>query len=251
MRILVVGLGEVGKPLYEVAKGVYEQTEWLDIEQKGVQAEPDFMHIAFPENDNASFCQSVVGYVQRYRPRHTIIESTVTPGTTRRIYGLLNRSHPLCHSPVRGNLAEGMKKGILNYTKYVGAFEVTTADAVKSYYESLGMKVKVVGGPEETELGKIFETTYRGLMMTWFQEMLRICNAFDADFDEIVEFVGSTEREGKQARPIFHPGVVGGHCIIQNAEKLRSVYDSKFVEALLDSNMRRRKELGDSDRPSL
>ena len=60
---------------------------------------------------------------------------------------------------------------------------------------------------------------------------------------QVVDFVGSTGKEGKQARPIFHPGVIGGHCIIPNAEKLDSLYPSAFVEALLESNKKRAKEL--------
>ncbi|HKT21153.1 MAG TPA: hypothetical protein VJR06_00825, partial [Nitrososphaerales archaeon] len=78
--------------------------------------------------------------------------------------------------------------------------------------------------------------------MSWFQEISRMCEHFGADFDQVVDFVGSTEREGKQPRPIYHPGVIGGHCIIPNAEKLESLYRSKFVEALLESNKKRAEE---------
>jgi hypothetical protein len=35
-----------------------------------------------------------------------------------------------------------------------------------------------------------------------------------------------------QARPVYYPGVIEGHCIITNAEKLLSVYRSEFAEAL-------------------
>lgn len=78
--------------------------------------------------------------------------------------------------------------------------------------------------------------------MSWFQEIHRICRHTGAQYDQVIEYVGSTEREGKQARPILHPGIIGGHCIIPNAEKLLSVYHSKFAEALLESNRRRQQE---------
>jgi len=240
-RILLVGYGEVGKQLFEVVRGVYPGAEWLDVQHKDVGLNPDIMHICFEQN-RADFVSSCVQYVERFSPSLTLIESTVTPGTTTEIHRKLG-SRLLCHSPVRGNTTEGMKKGLLQYTKFVGPTSIEAGAKAKEYYESLGMKVHVCASPIETELGKIFETTYRGLMMSWFQEMHRICRRLEADYNQVVEFVGSTEREGKQARPVFHPGVIGGHCIIPNAERLLSVYSSRFAEALLESNRRRQEEV--------
>ena len=40
----------------------------------------------------------------------------------------------------------------------------------------------------ETELAKLFETTYRAWMIVCFQEMHRISKRFEADFDEVVDF---------------------------------------------------------------
>jgi len=136
-----------------------------------------------------------------------------------------------------------MKKGILQYTKFIGGVDIESANMAKDYYESLGLRTKACKSPVETELGKLFETTYRGIMMSWFQEINRICNKARADYGEVVEFLATTEKEGKQARPIFHPGVIGGHCIIPNASKLLSFCKSKFVEALIESNELRRHEL--------
>lgn len=242
-KILLVGYGEVGKPLFEIIRGVYPSVEWLDIESREVSITPDIMHISFSEQIHANFVESCVKYVERFSPQLVLIESTVTPGTTLEIHRKLNEAVLLCHSPVRGNMVEGMKKGLLQYTKFIGPTSSEAGREAEEYYRTLGMKTCVCASPTETELGKIFETTYRGLMMSWFQEMHRICKQFEAQYDQVVEFVGSTEREGKQARPVFHPGVIGGHCIIPNAEKLRSVFPSKFAEALLESNRLREREL--------
>jgi UDP-N-acetyl-D-mannosaminuronate dehydrogenase len=242
-KILVVGYGEVGKPLFEIVRGVYPDAEWLDVESKEVNITPDIMHICFPEQTRTDFVMSCVKYVERFSPELVLIESTVTPGTTLEIHRKLTENVLLCHSPVRGNMVEGMKRGLLQYTKFIGPTSSDAGVKAKEYYETLGMKTHVCSSPIETELGKIFETTYRGLMMSWFQETHRICRHLQAQYDQVVEFVGSTEREGKQARPVFHPGVIGGHCIIPNAEKLLSVYRSKFAEALLESNRKRQEEL--------
>lgn len=242
-RVLVVGYGEIGRPLFELVRGVYAESEWLDVEDKEVGIDPDVMHIAFPEQAPGEFVSASLRYIERFSPRLVLIESTVTPGTTLEIHKRLSGNVLLCHSPVRGNITEGMKTGLLQYTKFIGAATPDAGEKASEYYKTLGLKTYLCSSPIESELGKLFETTYRGIMMAWFQEMHRICKQFGADYEQVVEFVGSTGREGKQARPVFHPGVIGGHCIIPNAKKLRTVFPSKFAEALLDSNRRREEEL--------
>lgn len=242
-RILIVGYGEVGKPLFEIVRGVYPDVNWLDIQDKKIEGDYDIMHITFPQETADGFVSSAVKYIERFPTELVLVESTVLPGTTSEIHKKLRRKVLLCHSPVRGNMTEGMKKGLLQYTKYIGPTSPEAGTKAKEYYESLGLKTRICDSAIETELGKLFETTYRGIMMSWFQEINRICRHFNARNEEVVEFIGSTENEGKQARPIFHPGVIGGHCIISNAEKLNSVYPSKFIEALLESNRKRQQEL--------
>jgi len=247
-RILIVGYGEVGKPLFEVVRGVYPEVEWLDVEDKKVEMNPDIMHITYPEQTRADFVSSSLRYIERFSPKLVLVETTVSPGTTLEVCRNLGKKVLLCHSPVRGNISEGMKRGLLQYTKFIGPVSPEAGAKAKEYYETLGMKTYICSSPLETEMGKIFETTYRGLMMSWFQEIHRICRQLEAQYDQVVEFVGSTEREGKQARPVFHPGVIGGHCIIPNAEKLLSVCRSEFAEALLNSNRKRQQELSHEDR---
>jgi len=241
--ILVVGYGEVGKPIYEIARGVYPKVDWLDIQEREVGQKPRVMHICYPEQESKNFISSSVRYVDRFSPELVLIESTVSVGTTSAIYERLTKKPLMCHSPVRGNISEGMKKDLFQYTKYIGPVTLEAGVKAKEYYESLGLRARICSSPGETELGKLFETTYRGLMMSWFQEINRICGNFGASFDQVVDFIGSTEREGKQARPVFHPGVIGGHCIMPNAKKLFDSYPSEFVKAMLDSNELRAKEI--------
>ncbi len=246
-RVLIVGFGEVGKPMFEVVRGVYPDVEWLDIENKVITGDHDIMHITYPELAPEKFVALSVEYVKRFSPKLVLIESTVSPGTTNTIYDKLNRTVLLCHSPVRGNMTDGMKQGLLQYTKFIGPTSPEAGKMAKEYYETLGLKTLLCSSPTATELGKILETTYRGIMMSWFQEINRMCRKFDANESQVVEFLRSTERDGKQARPIFHPGVIGGHCIIPNAQKLQASYPSKFVEALLESNKRRQQEISEQE----
>jgi hypothetical protein len=81
-------------------------------------------------------------------------------------------------------------------------------------------------------------------MIACFQEMHRISRAFEADFDDVVDFLEDTHRV-RLDRPIMYPGFIGGHCLIPNTELLLRSYNSEFLRLILESNYKRREELKD------
>ncbi|MFQ6011995.1 MAG: hypothetical protein ACE5KG_07465, partial [Nitrososphaerales archaeon] len=154
---------------------------------------------------------------------------------------------PIVHSPVVGRDSDDMGKCLLSYTKYIGAPDGDTKSSsiAQDYYMSLGVRTKVSKSSTETELAKLLETTYYGLMISWFQEIDRMCDDLGASFDEITEFIGriTDESKGKHMRPTFWPGVIGGHCVIPNAKLLNGAHKSDFVDTLLKSNDKTRAKL--------
>ncbi|UCB60555.1 MAG: hypothetical protein JSW72_00340, partial [Candidatus Bathyarchaeota archaeon] len=82
-NVLVVGLGEIGDPLLEIVRGVY-QAEGLDIETRELQGPFDVLHICFPYGPD--FVKTATDYINKFDPTLTIIESTVRPFTTNEIY---------------------------------------------------------------------------------------------------------------------------------------------------------------------
>jgi hypothetical protein len=81
-------------------------------ENKQLDVKPDIMHITFPEQTQTDFVSSSVQYIERFSPELVLMESTVTLGTTLAIHNKLEKKTLLCHSPVRGNMTDGMKKGL-------------------------------------------------------------------------------------------------------------------------------------------
>lgn len=47
LNVLVIGLGEIGKPLLEIVRGVHNAFG-LDIQQEEIREEIDIVHICFP-----------------------------------------------------------------------------------------------------------------------------------------------------------------------------------------------------------
>ena len=87
------------------------------------------------------------------------------------------------NSPVRGKHAR-MLEELCEYTKFVGAIDPADARRAAEHFESVGLKTKILSSPEATELAKLTETTYFGLMIAWAQELERYCDQSGADYEE-------------------------------------------------------------------
>ena len=254
--VLIIGLGEIGHTLFALYSEVKEKfsvygldldigkMKLLNQSKDKVPARVDTLQVCLPCSSQEKFADTIKGYVDQYKPKLTIINSTVPPGTTLKVAAAC-----MClvaHSPARGVHinAEHMIWEMKRWTKYVGGADAAASKAAKVHFKNMGLEVKVLKSCRETELAKLFETTYRAWMITCFQEMHRISRAFDADFDEAVDFIEDTHKE-RFDRPVMFPGVIGGHCLIPNTELLLKSYDSEFLRLILKSNEKRKEEIKD------
>jgi len=231
-KVVVVGLGEVGKPLFELASR-HHDVIGVDIDPPKQWLENvDVVHICFPfEIEN--FIGEAVRYIELFKPRVTIVNSTVGIGTTRAI---AERSGtPVVNSPVRGKHVR-MLEELQHYTKFVGAIDPAAAELAAKHFESMGLKTKILSAPEATELAKLTETTYFGLMIAWAQEVERYCDRVNQDYAEVSSFYD----EIKFFPPVrYFPGVIGGHCVMPNIEILSKFEDSALLKAIQTSNQKK------------
>jgi UDP-N-acetyl-D-mannosaminuronate dehydrogenase len=254
--VLIVGLGEIGQTLFTLFNEAKESftVYGLDLDKAKMQQlkqnrekipnSVDTLHVCLPCPAQDKFVKTVIGYIEQFRPKLTIINSTVPPGTTMKI---AKRCKCLvAHSPARGvhKSAEHMVWEMKRWSKYIGGADAAATEAAKRHFERLGLKVKVLKSCAETELAKLFETTYRAWMIACFQEMHRISRALGVDFNEAVDFLEDTHRV-RLDRPVMFPGVIGGHCLIPNTELLLQAYDSEFLRLILQSNEKRKQEIKD------
>jgi len=227
--VVIVGLGEVGKPLFEIIKTQHE-VFGVDIDLAAPLKRCDVMHVCFPFREQ-KFADQVVEYIGRYQPALTIINSTVAPGTSRRIAGESDMA--VVNSPVRGKHAR-MREEMLHYTKFIGAVDPESGARAAQHFESVGIKSKVLGSPETTEIAKLTETTYFGVLIAWAQEVERYCRELGAEYDEVVSFY----EEIKFFPPVkYSPGVIGGHCVMPNIDILLQRFPSGLLQAVVQSNM--------------
>lgn len=227
-KVVVVGLGEIGKPLFQLISRHYEAVG-VDISPVGRIDQVGVMHVCYPFQI-ADFMGVTARYIEYFRPELTVINSTVSVGTTRAIAERTGTA--VVNSPVRGKHVR-MLEEIQHYTKFVGAVDPVAGDQAARHFQSIGMKTMVLSSPEATELAKLTETTYFGLMIAWAQELERYCDQSGANYEEIVSFYD----EIKFFPPVkYFPGVIGGHCVMPNISILSTFKESVVLEAIQASN---------------
>jgi UDP-N-acetyl-D-mannosaminuronate dehydrogenase len=227
-KVVVVGLGEIGKPLFQLISEHHEVIG-VDISQVGPVDHVDVLHICYPFQIK-DFIGETARYIEFFKPALTVINSTVKVGTTRTIAE--RTSTPVVNSPVRGKHAR-MLEELRFYTKFVGALHPATAEQAVRHFESVGLKTKVLSSPEATELAKLTETTYFGVMIAWAQELERYCDQSGQDYQEITSFYD----EIQFFPPVkYFPGVIGGHCVMPNIELLSMFEQSVVLDAIQASN---------------
>ena len=242
-RTLVVGIGEVGAAL----AAVLERKEPVlrhDLDRVKIEEPIGTMHLCVPFQSPHQFETVALGYIDRFKPALTIINSTVLPGTTR---SLARKSHsPVAFSPVRGKHVR-MEQDLLRYFKYVAAPDRIWAANAEVHFRSAGMKTRRMAEVESLELAKLAETTYFGACIAFAQEMNRYAERVGGDYSEAIEFFDEVDFLPRQR---YFPGFIGGHCVIPNIKLLLQIASSPALEAILESNELRASELesGTDDR---
>jgi len=214
MKSIILGAGQVGKSLYNVLKETYKDTLIQDkeIEHFG---EFDIIHICFPYSK--TFIDDVKDYQTIYRPKYTVIHSTVPVGTTRQLQAF--------HSPVRG-IHPHLEKSLKVFVKYLAPKD----KELKKYFEKAGIKIKLIEKPEDTEALKIWSTTLYGWNIVFEKEVYKWCKENGCDFNIVYRDANKTYNEGyeKLGYPQYKkyilketPGSIGGSCVIPNCRLLK------------------------------
>lgn len=247
-KVVIIGLGEVGKALHHVFRNSMKYDAYgYDVDPsktiskyEELPQQADVIHIAFPYSDR--FVEIVHDYVERFRPKMIVIHSTVAPGTTRKVYQKTNIT--TVFSPVRGK-HPNLVKHLYFWPKWLVSIPLDDAEKAAQHLSFAGFKVQVYRGvPETIELAKLWETVYRAIMIASWQEMHRIAKIYGAEIDTIAEFIGEVHGV-LWDRPVYYPDYIGGHCLIPNTKILYEVHPSKLFEFVLESNKLRLEELND------
>lgn len=226
--VIVAGVGEVGRPLLTLLSRTYECLA-VDITEVETDRPCSVLHVCYPFQ-LPDFIGTTVGYMDKYRPDLTIINSTVAIGTTRRIAERAGR--PVAYSPVRGKHAK-MVADMCLYQKFVGGLDDETTEMAADHFGTAGFQVGRFPTPETGELSKLVETTWLGLLVAWAQEIERMATECGAAYEDVNAFI----KEIPFLPSNIFPGRIGGHCVMPNIAILRKRFNSAFLDAVVNSNL--------------
>lgn len=166
-----------------------------------------------------------------------ILESTVAPGTTRRlVVGMIERNTGwtagtdffVGFSPERidpGNVIWGFG----NTPKIISGYSLACLIKVAAFYGDVTETVVEAETLEEAELAKVFENTYRQVNIALVNELQRHAHSLAVDVHNVLDLAASKPFGFTKFTP--GPGV-GGHCLpidpVYLTHHLRTEYGETF-----------------------
>jgi len=220
---VVIGAGEIGRAIHTVLEAHYPAFLY-DILVSGAPhvGKCDFLHICFPYGPQ--FSDEVNRYREMFHPAHVVVHSTVPVGTCDEL--------GVTHSPVRGKHHD-MYRSLLTYTKFFGGED---ADAPANLFLRIGVPVAVYPDSDTTELAKILETSFLGLLIRWTQAVDDLCTSKFLSFTEVWDKFTQTYNEkaealGQPKFPVLVPiqEKIGGHCVLPNLVFLSDDFPFKAI----------------------
>lgn len=236
MKTLIIGKGQVGSSLAKIV-GVAHETFIRDIEPLPLEG-VEVLHICYP--DSPKFVEITKRYIEEYKPRLTIINSSVAVGTT-------DKCGPhVVNSPVRGR-HPNLETEMLAYPKFIAGRDPEDCALAANYFTACGWRIAVSRNPRTTEFLKLISNVHMGLEVAWRQEVDRMLKEFGVSAEAYEEWE-RTYNDGYRKsghdhliRPLMKPDPIGGHCILPCTEILQKQFPSPALKFILDSNEARKR----------
>jgi UDP-N-acetyl-D-mannosaminuronate dehydrogenase len=223
-RHLVIGMGEIGRPLYNILSEHYNvhHFDQTDENVERVTGLFEIIHICFghkPEEVD-QYVQWIQDYKELFLAEDglVIIHATVAVGVTTAIGAV--------HSPIRGQ-HKMMEKGIRTFTKFFGGARASEA---ADYFRTIGIKIMVFPDSRTTEAMKLFDTEYYHACIDFARRVKEYCDTQGLNYSEVYRLANETYNQGyiklgypEYVRPVLEPidGPIGGHCVVPNSKLIK------------------------------
>jgi nucleotide sugar dehydrogenase len=244
LKICVLGLGEVGLPTAKYILNTGFDVYGYDISTTAVErakkegiSKATYIWDEVPPVDVYVICVSTLlkddapdlspifdvceKISQKVNPNSLVsIESTIVPGTSRKIYeDIFDRNINLVHVPHRYWAGDPIRYGV-KQLRVIGAINQESLEAgIKFYRDMLGIPLHICPSIEIAEMCKIAENAYRYVQIAFAEELRMICETLGLNFNEVREACNTKwnieileAREG-----------IGGHCLPKDIRYLASL----------------------------
>jgi nucleotide sugar dehydrogenase len=166
-------------------------------------------------------------------PRLVIVETTVPPGTTRRLvdecFGGSCESLAVAYCPERLRV-EDRADQVQGVPRLVGGLDTNGRVLAAALFQRLGVPAMPVSQPEVAELSKLLENLFLTTGIALMGEITRIAHAVGVSAREVAA-AAATKPQGYY--PFFPGAGIGGHCLVNDMRLLRRAAEERCIRSAL------------------
>lgn len=228
-KVILIGHGEIGKGI----RGFYGKYHNIDVydlnyQKDKYEKEYDLMLVAIPYNEK--FVEAVKEYQKIFKPKATIIFSTVAIGTTVQIENAV-------HVPIEGKHPH-LEESIARWQVFIGGENKIATD----FFMNANKMIYQLEKPEHTEFMKLQSTSNYGLMIEYARYVNSVCKDIGLDYSAIKLFNMAYNNLYKvMGMPNYKRYVldapedegISGHCVLENALTLYQSHPSMLLEGVM------------------
>lgn len=161
--------------------------------------------------------------------RHIVsIVSTMLPGTTRELAGILDDSAAVCHTPAFTAMTSTIEDYLDPEFALIGADDTDAADTLEMFYVDTlpyGPPIRRVSW-ESAELTKLTYNTMIGVKIAFANTVLRVCHQTpEADVDDVTATLKLADRRLTSSKYLTGGMSDGGPCHPKDNSALAAWYD--------------------------
>jgi UDP-N-acetyl-D-mannosaminuronic acid dehydrogenase len=168
------------------------------------------------------------------------IESTILPGTTKKIFEEIFKCKVLLvHAPHRYWADQEDKYGV-NQVRVIGGVNTKSLDAGMKFYKTqLGIPMHIVSCVEIAEMCKVTENSHRYLQIAFAEDLKMMCSCIGMNFDELREAMNT---KWNVDLPEAREGI-GRHCLPKDIRYVTSLTPSILLSSAMEVDQKYREWL--------
>jgi nucleotide sugar dehydrogenase len=229
MHVQIIGMGVVGRAQAKVMQKLGHKVTGCDVKPGRFADIPitdrpikdaDLTFICPPEKVVPDVIDNLVSN-KVHNPY--VIKSTVPPGTTQA--AMQKHGIHICHNPEFLREETAIEDALNQKFVVIGECCKEHGDAMAELYKPLGAEI-IRTRPNTSEMAKLVLNNYLSTLITFWNEIDKICSALHLDTKEVADIVKNDNRVSEYGTAFFGKAF-GGKCLPKDLNQLLAMCRSK------------------------
>ena len=235
MHVQIIGMGVVGGAQAKLMQKLGHQVTGCDVHPGNLDGIPivdkpvhdaELTFICTPEK----YVPSVISNLRSTRVHNPyVIKSTVPTGTTQA--AMLEHGVHICHNPEFLREETSVEDTLNQKFVVIGECCEKHGKELAELYKPLGAKI-VRTKPNVSEMAKLILNNYLATLITFWNEMDRVCSVMNIDTKEVADIVKHDTRVSEYGTAFFGKPF-GGKCLPKDLNQTLTLCRSKGISPRL------------------